>query len=247
MQPHDVWHNLGFYEVTRHVNQILVSFCLNNIIKGGKRDAWSIWCMLQVFNWVSTLNCSIYRKGEQGWHRCSRCLLPLVALYLTSRGRHAPVNCDTETTGQLAEQKCRKRVTEHIQGVKSYCDCEQDQHFFFLLPSSVPAKHTMQGSRAPKTSPMRWSVSFDSTLSCIALSTLWPADPCSHVSEWTTRWLRLWWTEFWQRMDNMRSCSWEQVRLTPLLPVVSWNSISDQQRALDHYELWSCRWKNEYM
>lgn len=87
---------------------------------------------------------------------------------------------------------------------------------------SVPARHMMQGSRPPKTSQMRWSVSFDSTLLCIALSTLSPANQCSHVSEWTTPWLRLWWTEFWQRMDSMRLCSWEQVRHKPFL---SWNSI----------------------
>lgn len=139
MQPHDVWHNLGLYEVVRHVNQILVSFCLNNVIKGRKRDVWRIWCMLQVYSWMSPLNYSIHRKGEQGWHRCSRCSLPPVVFYLATRGRHAPVNCDTESTGQLLNRNIGKIVTKHIQGVKSSCDREtfaQDQLFFLCPPVS---------------------------------------------------------------------------------------------------------------
>lgn len=95
-----------------------------------------------------------------------------------------------------------------------------------------------RGSRPPKTSPMRWSASSDSTLSCTAPSTLWPADPCSRASGWTTPWLRSWWTEFWRRMDNMRSCSSEQVRHARLSSsVASWSPVSDQQRALKHYGL----------
>lgn len=117
----------------------------------------------------------------------------------------------------------------------------------FNLSISVPARHMMQGSRPPKISQMTWSVSFDSTLLCIALSTLWLADQCLHVSEWTTPWLRLWWAEFWQRMDNMRLCSWEQVRHNPFFLLVSWNSVFNQQMAVDYCEfsnllipLWSC-------
>lgn len=85
---------------------------------------------------------------------------------------------------------------------------------FFLL-FSVPARPMIQRSRPPKTSQMRSSVSFASTLSCTILSTLWPVGQCSHVSKWTTPWLRSWWTGLWQKMDSMKLCFWEQVRRKP--------------------------------
>lgn len=77
---------------------------------------------------------------------------------------------------------------------------------------SAPVRRMIQKSRPPKIFQMRWSVLFDSTHWCTTQFTLWLVDRSSHVSEWITPLLTLWWTGLWQMMGNMRSCSWEQVR-----------------------------------
>jgi len=207
------------------------------------------WELSVCFRWPAVGEI-VYPERASWSDRCSRCALSPAVRHFTTRGRLATLHCQTET----ATNKYRKTVTNNhswskimwVWNIYRRSTC-------FTLSFSVPARHMIQGSRPPKTFLMRWSASFDSTLSCIALSTLWPAGPCSHVSGWSTRSLRLWWTEFWRRMDNMKSCFWEQVRHT----LLTWSSIFHQQRAQEHFELslalntlilliplWPCSWKN---
>lgn len=147
--------------------------------------------------WELCLNCSIPQK-ERTWvtqmfQRCFACC--------SSSFVHQRKTC----TFKLAVRKRWSVQCKQKNGSLNYIN---------IFLSSVPAKHMIQGSKPPKTSRMKLSVSFDSTLLCIALSTHSLAGPCSHASEWTTPWLRSWWTECQQRMDSTRSCFLGQVRHT---------------------------------
>lgn len=146
---------------------------------------WTIWCWHQV------------------WNRCFTYALSPAVLILASRRRHIT------HTNKLFEWICS--IVELVEGNIENTVTNQ---LWFFCNFSAQAKHMIQRSRPLKTSRMKLSDLFDSTLWCITLSTLSLVVLCSHVSKLTTPWLTLWWTEFWQMMASMRLCSWEQVSHT---------------------------------
>lgn len=175
--------------------------------------------MLQVYSWVSAKFKLYYR--QKGWAGVSQ-MFQMCPASCCSLFDHQRETCTSKLLDIKHWLVSWRKISHYIIMWNSSCEI----NMFLFCSFSVLARHMTQRLRPPKTSQMRWSVSFDSTLLCIALSTLWLANRCSHVSEWTTPSLRSWWTEFWQRMDNMKSCSWEQVRHT-FLQAVSWNAIFD--------------------